>query len=158
MKIIAMTSLIVVLSAGAAFAQAGKQTMNFADQEKAVLDKICAAPAPDAKRDESYKAILERTLLLSDDQKNALKDYQDAQASALADAKSKLCADRPDLTSLEASLNFRQRMLEDELDTVKAINPKLIAFYNSLNAEQKNRFDQMRENMTAQMQQQQRTR
>lgn len=149
MKTIAMTSLVVVLSAGAAFAQAGRQMqmMNFGDQQKAVLDKICAAPPEDAaKRDQSYKAILEKTLLLSDDQKNALKDYQDAQAKAVADAKARLCDNRPDLTSFEAGLNFRQKMLEDQLETVKAVNPKLIAFYNSLNQEQKSRFDQMRDN------------
>lgn len=159
MKTIAITSLIVVLSAAAAFAQAGRQTMNqagmqqptsFADQEKAALDKICAASTDYAKRDDSYKAILEKTLLLSDEQKAVLKDYEDAQSKAIADAKSRLCANHPDLTSFEATLNFRQKMLEDQLETVKAINPKLIAFYNSLNPEQKNRFDQMREHMSAQ--------
>jgi LTXXQ motif family protein len=47
-------------------------------------------------------------------------------------------------------LNFRQKMIEDQLETVKAINPKLIAFYNSLNPEQKNKFDQMREHLASQ--------
>ena len=75
-----------------------------------------------------FQGILAKSLLLSDDQKRKLKDYEDAQAKAIADAKSRLCANPPDLSSFEASLNFRQKMIEDQLETVKAINPKLIRF------------------------------
>ena len=164
MKTILTTTLILCLSGSAGFAQGPSLTISYADQEKTMLERICSgaaatgqeaeqdwARAPDmAKRDADFSGILAKSLLLSDDQKRKLKDYEDAQAKAIADAKSRLCANPPDLSSFEASLNFRQKMIEDQLETVKAINPKLIAFYNGLNPEQKNKFDQMREHLASQ--------
>ena len=42
---------------------------------------------------------------------------------------------------------FTQSFLEARLDALKAENPKLIAFYNSLDDKQKHRFDRFRARM-----------
>lgn len=138
---------IFALSTSVCLAEQPGDALTKADHEKAALDRICSSSPDVSARDSNFSKILGQSLLLSDAQKAALKDYQDAQAKAIADAKFRLCANKPDLSSFEASLNFRQKMLEDALDAMKVVNPKLIAFYDSLNAEQQARFDQMREHM-----------
>jgi hypothetical protein len=138
-----------VFSPGLALA-APKPAPNFADQEKATIDKICAGATERGDRAAQYGDVLARNLLLSDDQKKMLKNYQDTQNKAIADAKAKFCADRPNLASFADSLAFRQKLLEQQLDTLKAVNPKLINFYNSLNDEQKAKFDDMRQHMASQ--------
>jgi hypothetical protein len=60
-------------------------------------------------------------------------------------ATTRLCASKPDLSSFEGRLVFHQAFLEDRLEAVKAENPKLIAFYKSLDADQKAKFDRFRE-------------
>lgn len=147
MRNLHICALILVLSAGSALADTKPSALTSAAQEKATIDKICSHPPTPADRDAQYMTMISKTLLLSDDQKKALKDYQDTLAKSIADAKSRLCDNKPDLSSFEASLAFREKMLEDQLATVKAVNPKLVAFYNGLNAEQKAKFDQMRESM-----------
>jgi hypothetical protein len=69
----------------------------------------------------------------------------EARRKSIEDAKLKLCANKPDLSSFEARLNFGQTFLEPRLIALKAENPKLIAFYNSLDAKQKEKFDRFRE-------------
>ena len=59
----------------------------------------------------------------------------------------RLCATKPDLSSSEGRLGFHQAFLEDRLKAVKAENPKLVAFYKSLDAGQKSKFDKFRERM-----------
>ena len=54
-------------------------------------------------------------------------------------------ANKPDLSSFEARLNFGQAFVEARLTALKAENPKLIAFYNSLDTRQKEKFDRFRE-------------
>ncbi len=62
-------------------------------------------------------------------------------------ATTRLCATKPDLSTFEGRLGFHQSFLEDRLEAVKAENPKLIAFYKSLDAEQKAKFYKFREQM-----------
>ncbi len=141
--------LILVSSGGVALAR-----MDAGDQDKgsmkAAFDKMCAAKPQPADKDNTYVDTLTKSLLLGDDQKKKLLDYRDTQAKAIDDARSKVCNEKPDLTSFQASLDFRQKMLETQLDTLKSVNPKLIDFYNSLNSEQKAKFDGMRQNMASQ--------
>jgi predicted nucleic acid-binding Zn-ribbon protein len=116
---------------------------------KASFDRMCDAKQPASDGISQYIETLNKTLLLGDDQKKNLTDYRDAQAKALADSRSAICAQKPDLSSFEAALNFRQKMVEQQLDVLKTVNPKLLTFYNSLNGEQKARFDAMRQNMAS---------
>ncbi|MGA9092061.1 MAG: Spy/CpxP family protein refolding chaperone, partial [Bradyrhizobium sp.] len=81
---------------------------------------------------------------LNDAQKAAYNEFKEARLKSLADSKTKLCAKEPDLSSFEERLNFSQNFLEARLDALKSENPKLIAFYNSLDAKQKKKFDKFR--------------
>jgi len=82
---------------------------------------------------------------VDDAQKSAFKQFHKASRKSIEDAKVTLCANKPDLSSFEARLNFGQTFLEARLTALKTENPKLIAFYNSLDAEQKEKFDRFRE-------------
>jgi len=108
------------------------------------FERLCSEPADSAKH-AKFVDWLTKTLELTDAQKAMFMEFQDAREKSLADSKAKLCANRPDLSTFEARLNFGQSFLEARLDALKAENPKLIAFYNSLDDEQKKTFDAIRE-------------
>ncbi len=72
------------------------------------------------------------------------KSYQDARAAARQASVDLICANKPDLHSLEGRLAFRQRVLENRLNGAKTSDPKLMAFYNALDNGQKALFDDMR--------------
>lgn len=84
---------------------------------------------------------LTEALKLTDAQKAALKDLQTVEAKNRADGRAALCAAKPDLSSFEKRLAFRQASLQRRLDGLKAADPKLIAFYQSLDAAQKTKFE-----------------
>jgi hypothetical protein len=81
------------------------------------------------------------SLNLTDPQKAALKDLADASASANTTAKMLLCADKPDLCTTPGRMAFAEKMAETRLAGLKAVNPKLQAFYDSLDEKQKKAFD-----------------
>ena len=82
-----------------------------------------------------------KRLNLTDTQKAALKDLADASATADASAKTSLCADKPDLSTTPGRMEFAEKMPETKLNGLKAVEPKLQAFYDSLDAKQKKAFD-----------------
>ena len=82
---------------------------------------------------------LARRLNLTDPQKEALKDLTEASASALASTKTVL--DKPDLSTTPGRMEFAKKMAETNLAGLKAVEPKLQAFYDSLDAKQKKAFD-----------------
>jgi hypothetical protein len=84
---------------------------------------------------------LAKRLKLTDPQKAALKDLNDASASAAASMKTSLCADKPDLSTAVGRVAFGEKMAESALARLKAIEPKLQAFYDTLDANQKKTFD-----------------
>jgi hypothetical protein len=84
---------------------------------------------------------LARRLKLTDSQKVVLKDLVDASASADASAKKSLCADKPDLSTTPGRMAFAAKMAETRLAGLKAVEPKLQGFYDSLDAKQKKAFD-----------------
>jgi hypothetical protein len=89
--------------------------------------------------------LLAEYLDLNDAQKAAFKEFHEERRKSLETAKAALCANKPDLSTFEARLVFGQILLEARLTALKAENPKLIAFYNSLDARQKAKFDRFRE-------------
>ncbi|MBB4200346.1 hypothetical protein CCR94_15235 [Rhodoblastus sphagnicola] len=112
------------------------------------IERVCA-PRPDqAEREARFTDRFAEHLRLSDAQKASYKAFQEARKKSVETATARLCAKKPDVTTFEGRLAFHQAFLEDRLDAVKAENPKLIDFYNSLDAEQKNKFDKFREGMT----------
>ena len=98
---------------------------------------ICSSEAtPVANTDRLVKR-----LNLTDPQKAALKDLADASASADTAAKQSLCADKPDLSTTLGRMAFAEKMAETRLAGLKGVEPKLQAFYDSLDAKQKKAFD-----------------
>jgi hypothetical protein len=82
---------------------------------------------------------------LNDAQKAAFKEFHEARRKSIEESKATLCANKPDLSSFEARLVFGQTFLEARPTALKTENPKLIAFYDSLDARQKEKFDRFRE-------------
>ena len=105
--------------------------------ETRMLSAICNSEAtPVANTDR-----LARRLNLTDPQKAALKDLTDASASAAASAQKSLCVDKPDLSTTPGRMAFAEKVADTRVAGLKAVEPKLRAFYDSLDANQKKAFD-----------------
>ena len=105
--------------------------------EMKMIGAICSSKATSPANSDR----LARRLDLTDPQKAALKDLTDASASADAAAKTSLCADKPDLSTAPGRMAFAEKMADSRLAGLKAVEPKLQAFYDSLDAKQKKAFD-----------------
>jgi hypothetical protein len=105
--------------------------------ERTMIRAICSSKATPAANTDR----LAKRLNLTDPQKAALKDLTDASASADASAKTSLCSDQPDLSTTPGRVAFAEKMAETRLAGLKGVEPKLQAFYDSLDAEQKKAFD-----------------
>lgn len=136
-------NISVLIVACAAMASSLAQAQPMRDASTALFDRLCADHG-EASRHAKFADWLVQRLELNDAQKASFKDFQDARAQSLSDSKAKLCASKPDLSSFEARLVFGQTFLEARLDALKAENPKLIVFYNSLDERQKRIFDEIR--------------
>ncbi len=111
------------------------------------IERVCAPHPDQAEHEGKFADKLAEHLHLSDAQKASFKAFQEARAKAVEAATTKLCAKKPDVATFEGRLAFHQAFLEDRLESVKSENPKLIEFYNSLDAEQKVKFDKVREHV-----------
>lgn len=114
------------------------------------IERVCSDKTGDSQRSEWAQRIADRLadrLKLNDAQKTALKALQDARAQARADRKAALCASKPDVSTFEKRLEFRQTMAENRLAAMKTVTPKLIAFYNSLDDLQKQDFEEILQRM-----------
>ena len=104
--------------------------------ENRMTRQICSSEARPANTDR-----LAQRLRLTDPQKAALKDLTEASASADASALKSLCEDKPDLSTTMGRMAFNERMAENRLASLRAVEPKLQAFYDSLDARQRKAFD-----------------
>src|SRR5262245_9933214 len=102
-----------------------------------MIQAICNSDATRVANTDSLAGRLN----LTDPQKTALKELTDASSSADASAKKSLCADMPDLSTTPGRMAFAEKMAETRLAGLKAVEPKLQAFYDSLDAKQKKAFD-----------------
>ena len=93
-----------------------------------------AVPGDDSDR-------LAKRLNLTDAQKAALKDFMDASAASFTSTKSAVCDAKPDLATAPGRLAFNEKVMQAQLEGLKAIEPKLQAFYDSLDDKQKHAFD-----------------
>ena len=105
--------------------------------ETRIYKAICSSKAKPAANIDR----LARRLNLTDPQKEALRDLTEASSSALASTKTALCADKADLSTTPARMAFAKKIAETNLAGLKAVEPKLQAFYDSLDAKQKKAFD-----------------
>lgn len=81
-------------------------------------------------------------LNLTDAQKPALADLRATALQVGGEAK-KLCADRPDMSTVPGRLAAAQQGLGIANTAMTALKPKIEAFYATLNDEQKKQMDQM---------------
>jgi Spy/CpxP family protein refolding chaperone len=125
-----------ILAAGFGPAQAEKD-------RGSVYDRICAAPTEHGHHHKLGERLAKH-LNLTDAQKAAYKEFVDARTKAVDDQKASLCSTKPDLSTFESRLTFHQTMLEARLAALKEENPKLLAFYKSLDDGQKEKFDNFR--------------
>ena len=102
-----------------------------------MIEGMCGAKAPPGG---SVDRLAER-LNLTDAQKATLKDLKDAAAASAASTRTALCDVKPDLTTAPSRLAFSEKVTQAQLDGMKAIEPKLQAFYASLDDKQKHAFD-----------------
>jgi hypothetical protein len=145
MRKLSISALIVAVAAGALASGPAQAAKRGESGPKSEFERICA-PHPDrAAHEAKFAEFLAERLKLTDAQKAAFKEFQEARSKAVETATTRLCATKPDLSTFEGRLGFHQTFLEDRLDAVKSENPKLIAFYNSLDAGQKAKFDKFRE-------------
>ena len=143
-KIILSGVVLAAIGATAAVARNhGERGMGGPMGEK-MYERMCSADAP--KMDGSKMAEhLTRKLTLTDAQKPALADLQKAMADSHAAAKTSLCADpKPDFTNVPARMAFGIKAAEIRLNGMKAVQPKMEAFYTSLTDAQKKTFNEMR--------------
>jgi len=141
MQYLNVSALVIasaILTAGFGPAKAEKD-----EGRGSVYDRICAAPTEHGHHHKMAKRLAEH-LNLTDAQKAAYKEFVDARTKAVDDAKTIICATKPDLSTFESRLTFHQTMLEARLTALKEENPKLLAFYKSLDADQKEKFDRFR--------------
>lgn len=112
----------------------------------ALFERLCSKQNSET----SHRKIGERLIAhlnLTAAQQTAYSDFQESRLKSVNDAKVKLCAKEPDLSSFEERLNFSQSFMEARLEAMRAENPKLIAFYNTLDDKQKRKFDDFRASM-----------
>src|SRR5215472_8482887 len=128
-------SAILIFLASLAFATTPASAQS-ARLERDMVRAVCSREVAPAAGER-----LARRLNLTDVQKSALKDMTDAFASANASAKKSLCTDKPDLSTTPGRMAFAEKMAEVRLAGLKAIEPKLEAFYDTLDARQKRAFD-----------------
>src|ERR1700686_2008563 len=141
MKYLNVSALVIasaILAVGFGPAQAEKD-----GDRGSVYDRICSASTEHGHHHKMAKRLAEY-LNLTDAQKAAYKEFVDARTKAVDDVKTTLCATKPDLSTFESRLTFHQNMLEARLAALKGENPKLLAFYQSLDADQKEKFDRFR--------------
>jgi hypothetical protein len=154
MRVLKISALMLACAAGALALSPARAEMDEHGGPQSRMEKMCSAQGKSEEFAEMQAVMAARIgvrLKLTDAQKAAYKDLQDTRAKARADRLAAFCDSKPDLSSLDKRLAFRGAMLQRRLDMFKAVSPKLLAFYNSLDDKQKKQFEEMRQNMMRQM-------
>ncbi|HMN73327.1 MAG TPA: Spy/CpxP family protein refolding chaperone [Rhodoblastus sp.] len=143
-----------LLSAAAALSLAlvvGAQAQTPATQPKAgggrgarMIERLCGAMKPPQPWGRYAERLSER-LTLDEKQKGLLKAWQEARVKAREDSRAAMCSPKPDLSTFQGRLDYRQKRLETQLASVKATRAPLEAFYGSLSDQQKASWDEFRE-------------
>jgi hypothetical protein len=107
--------------------------------EARMLDRMCASEAP--TNEQRGMDRLANRLKLTEPQKASLKELNDASLKSLSESRTAICADKPNLSTTPGRMAFAEKMLEVRLASMKAAQPKLQAFYDSLDDKQKAAFD-----------------
>jgi len=154
MRVLKISALMLACASGALALSPARAEWGDHGGPQARIEHMCADQGPAEHFVEMQKHRAEHMaeyLQLTEAQKAAFKDLQDSRAKAHADAKTALCASKPDLSTFEKKLAFREAMMQRRLDAFKAEEPKMLAFYNSLDDGQKREFEHMLQNMKHRM-------
>jgi hypothetical protein len=132
-----MRFVVIAALAGLAAAATPANAQNAWLASKMIEGMCSSKSAPSDNLDR-----LTKRLNLTDAQKAALKDLEDVSTATAASAKTALCGDpKPDLATAPGRLAFTEKVAQVQLDGMKAIEPKLQAFYATLDDKQKHAFD-----------------
>jgi hypothetical protein len=155
MRVLKISAVLLACAAGGLALSPARAEMDEHGGPQSRMEKMCSAQGSKSEEFAEMQAVMAARigvrLKLTDAQKAAYKDLQDTRAKARADRLAAFCDSKPDLSSLDKRLAFRGAMLQRRLDMFKAVSPKLLAFYNSLDDKQKKQFEEMRQNMMRQM-------
>ncbi len=124
---------IAVAGAGVAYAR------HEAEGPQSRLTRMCDRPPMTGER---LAERLTHRLHLTDAQKPALKDLQQAFAQSMADVHA-LCDGKPDFATLPGRIAFAQKRMAAMASGLQAVQPKLEAFYAGLDQTQKDKIDRM---------------
>ena len=105
-----------------------------------MMERLCAPEG--APNGEHMIDMIAGRLRVTDAQRPALNNLQEAIAKAFTDAKA-LCANKPDESTPSGKLTAAEKRLEMLLAGMKTIHPKLDAFYATLDEAQKTKFNAM---------------
>ena len=129
----------VLIVASAAFAATLGQAAARRGPRRAPFERLCAERGGPTHHPEMADRLAEY-LDLTDAQKAAFKEFHEARKKSLEDSKAALCASKPDLSSFEGPSRLQPVLsLKCGSTALKAENPKLIAFYNSLGRQARRR-------------------
>ena len=134
MRAVVLATLATLVGLALAGAPVNAQNAWLASKITEGMCGVKAAPGGSVDR-------LAKRLNLTDAQKATLKDLKDAAAASAASTRTALCDVKPDLTTAPSRLAFSEKVTQAQLDGMKAMEPKLQAFYASLDDTQKHAVD-----------------
>jgi hypothetical protein len=132
-KIALTLGAIAVAGAGVAYAR------HEAEGPQSRMARLCARPPLTGER---IAERLTHRLHLTDAQKPALQDLQQAFAKSMADVHA-LCDSKPDFATLPGRIAFAQKRMAAMASGLEAVQPKLEAFYAGLDQTQKETINRM---------------
>jgi hypothetical protein len=137
-KVAAVAAVVATAGAGVASASWGGMPRNGGGTDGRMFDRLCGTDV--AYRVGKIRDRLAERLRLTDAEKPAFKDLQDTITVALNGAKAE-CGQKPDFATVTGRLDFAATTAEARATALKAIEPKLDAFYASLDDAQKRILD-----------------
>ena len=136
-------ALFALVLAGSAQAQTA-QPAPAGGRGARMIERYCGAMRP-AQAWGRYAERLTDRLNLDQKQKDLLRAWQEARIKAREDARTAQCSPKPDLSTFQGRLDYRQKRLEANLASFKATRAPLEAFYAGLNDQQKASWDEFRD-------------
>ena len=145
-KVLLTGAAIAIVGGGAAFARMhdrgpGGPFGGHMGGER-MYEHLCDGKGPQMNPDRMAERI-SKDLKLTDAQKPAFDDLKAAFTKTHEDVKAAVCADKPDFSTLPSRMSFDIKAAEAHLNGMKAVQPKLEAFYTGLTDEQKKTFDRI---------------
>jgi hypothetical protein len=139
-KIAVVAAVVATAGGGVAYARWGDMPRGPMGPGRGgqMMDRLCGADV--AYRVGQIGDRLAGRLNLTDAEKPGFKDLEDTVTKALTDAKA-MCNQKPDIATVTGRLDFAAANTEARLTAIKAIQPKLGAFYASLDDNQKKILD-----------------